>query len=239
VTPTFIDALCGAPTPVIMEIKRLDPHGGDLLGSRSLAEVVAGYEAASAGCLSVVTGRWFGGSVDMLREVAGLTCLPILQKDFITREAHIVRAKELGASAVLLTAQLLPQSGLVRLIERSLREGLTPVVEVVSGEEAEAVVHAEDCVVAVNNKAIRTHERDAGSIDRSLSLLPALLETGTHCPVSASGIEGPEVAARLLAAGFEGVLIGAALLRAPSLHAWFADFERHRGRSPPSEQSSS
>ena len=41
----------------------------------------------------------------MLREVAGLTDLPLLQKDFITRDSQIVKSKEMGASAILLTAQ--------------------------------------------------------------------------------------------------------------------------------------
>jgi indole-3-glycerol phosphate synthase len=234
VTDGFIEGVRRAVTPVIMEIKRLDPHGADLLGSRSFADVVAGYEAAGAGCLSVVTGKWFGGTSAMLGEVARLTDLPLLQKDFITGEAHLTRAKELGASAVLLTAQLLPTSALRRLIEGSLRCGLTPFVEVVTEAETEAVIHAQDCVIAVNNKAIRARERGPGNVERSLSLLGAVRQTGTRCPVSASGIEEPEAAARLIAAGFEGLLIGTALLRARSLQAWFADFDRHRGRSPPS-----
>ncbi len=224
----FIDALRDAATPVIMEIKRRDPHGGDLFAGRSLAEIVADYEAAGAGCLSVVTGRWFGGAAGMLREVAGLTELPLLQKDFIIKETQLVQAKELGASAVLLTAQLLPTSALRRLIGLSLRHGLTPFVEVVSEAEVEAVVHGKDCVVAVNNKDIRKRERDPADIERSLSLLPAVQRSGTACPVSASGIDRPEVAARLIAAGFRGLLIGTELLRTESLRAWLADLERHR-----------
>ncbi|MGH2733395.1 MAG: indole-3-glycerol-phosphate synthase [Actinomycetota bacterium] len=227
-TRGFIDALHEAATPVIMEVKRRDPHGLDLFGGRSLADIVTDYQAAGAGCLSVVTGRWFGGTDDMLREVAELTDLPLLQKDFITNETQLMRAKELGASAVLLTAQLLSKSGLQRLIERSLRHRLTPFVEVVSEAEVEAVVRGEDCVVAVNNKGIRERERNAEDIERSLSLLPAVLQSRTLCPVSASGIDRPEVAARLVAAGFRGLLIGSALLRTGSLRTWFADFEQHR-----------
>jgi len=110
-----------------------------------------------------------------------------------------------------------------------LRHGLTPFVEAVSEPELEAVVHGEDCVVAINNKDIRRHERGHADIDRSLLLLEAALLTGTRCPVSASGIDEPEVAARLITAGFKGVLIGTGLLLAESVQGWSRDFGRWRG----------
>lgn len=224
----FAAALLGAATPVIMEVKLRDANGTSLVGDRSLAGIVAGYEAAGAPCLSVVTGRWFGGTQDLLREVTGLTDLPVLQKDFITKESQLVHARESGASAVLLTAQLLPTSALHHLIESCLQLGLTPFVEVVSEAEADAVVRGEDCVVAVNNKDIRHRERGLADISRSMALLPAVLRSGTRCPVSASGIDHPETAARLVNAGFAGLLIGTGLLRAGSLHTWLAKFERRR-----------
>ena len=138
----FIDALLGAHLPVIMEVKRQDGNGVALMGDRTIPEIVAEYVAAGAPCISVVTGRWFGGDDEMLREAAGLTDLPLLQKDFLTREAQIAAAKELGASAVLLTAQLLPKSALPKLIEITLGHGLTPFVEVIDENEVGRVVHA-------------------------------------------------------------------------------------------------
>lgn len=226
-TSSFTDALLDTGTPVIMEIKLRNAHGASLVGDRSLAEIVTDYEAAGAPCLSVVTGRWFGGTQDLLREVTRLTNLPVLQKDFITKESQLLDARELGASAVLLTAQLLPRSVLRHLIESCLRLGLVPFVEVVSEAEVDAVVRGVDCVVAVNNKDIRHRERGPTDISRSTLLLPAVLRSGTRCPVSASGIDHPETAARLVNAGFAGLLVGTGLLRAGSLHTWIAEFERH------------
>ena len=217
---TFIDSLLAAERPVIMEVKRKDAHGNDLLGTRSVAELVAEYQAAGAPCLSVVTGRWFGGTEDTLREVARLTDLPLLQKDFITRQSQLLKARELGASAVLLTAALLPASSLAKLVDQSLGLGLTPFVEVTNEAEVASVPVADQCVIAVNNKDIKVQERDAGDIDRSLAMLAPVLATGTTCPVSASGIESPEVAGQLLQAGFAGLLVGTALLRSGQVQAW-------------------
>jgi indole-3-glycerol phosphate synthase len=223
----FIDTLHAAERPLIMEIKLRDPHGRDLLGARSVADLVTEYEAAQAACISVVTGKWFGGSLELLREVAELTRKPLLQKDFITRRDQIGTARQLGASAVLLTAGLLPRSSLRGLVAAALTAGLTPFVEVTSEAEIEAVPHAQDCVIAVNNKDINDGERGAGDPDRSARLLPAVLATGA-CPVSASGIETPQQAADLLTAGYAGLLVGTTLMRAASPRAWFDDLRRRR-----------
>jgi indole-3-glycerol phosphate synthase len=224
----FIDALLGSPLPVIMEVKRRDANGVELMGERTVAEIVAEYAAAGAPCISVVTGRWFGGDDQMLRDAAEVTDLPILKKDFITRERQIVEAKEMGASAVLLTARILPRSSFQTLIETILRHGLTPFVEVADHDEIDSVVHADQCIVAVNNKDIRTQEREKGDLDVSRSLLEATLQTGTPCPVSASAITDPRVAAELVSAGFKGLLIGTGLLLSGSVNDWVGRFEEHR-----------
>ncbi|MFG2040405.1 hypothetical protein [Dactylosporangium sp. NPDC048998] len=228
----FIDALRGAARPFVMEIKRTDADGSPLVGDRPVADVVAAYTAAGAPCLSVVTGRWFGGSPDLLAEVAALTRLPLLQKDFVTRTAQLHTARTLGASAVLLTAGLLPRTALHRLVGAALELGLTPFVEVVSAAEIAGLPHADACVVAVNNKDINTRERSGGGIERSLGLLRAVLDSGTRCPVSASGIDRPEAAARLLAAGYAGLLVGTSLLRAGDLERWLAAFDHCHSGDP-------
>ena len=222
-TLDFISSLLDAERPVIMEVKRQDAHGRDLLGRRTVADIVADYEAAGAPCISVVTGRWFGGTDDTLRQVAAATDRPLLQKDFITKHGQLRNARELGASAVLLTAALLPRSTLGKLVDAALALGLTPFVEVTSSAEAEAIPRAGQCVVAVNNKDIKLRERDVADVDRSVALLPALARTGTACPVSASGIDRAEVAARLLDEGFAGLLVGTGLLRAPGGVSTWAD----------------
>ncbi|WP_369193216.1 indole-3-glycerol-phosphate synthase [Streptomyces djakartensis] len=231
---TFTDALLSAPRPVIMEVKRQDADGTGLLGARSVTDVVAAYEEAGAPCVSVVTGRWFGGSEALLEEVAASTRLPLLRKDFLTSQRQLERSRELGASAVLLTVRLLPGGVLSRLVDHALDLGLTPFVEVADAAEATAVPRAERCVVAVNNKDIATRERLPGDLDRSSTLLPAVRATGTRCAVSASGITDPADAARLLDAGFGGLLIGTGLLRAAHPAHWCAalDAARERPRGP-------
>lgn len=229
---SFVDALLGARRPVIMELKPRSADGEDLFRGRSPAEIVARFEAAGAPCLSVVTGHWFGGDAGLLAEVAGRTELPVLQKDFITNTGRLQAAKDLGASAVLLTAALLPGAALARLAERALALGLTPFIEVADLAEVEALPSCEGCVVAVNNKDIRVRERGEADLDRSRRLLPAVRRTGTPCPVSASGIDDPRVAAGLLTAGYAGLLVGTRLLRADRLESWCAELDALRPAPP-------
>ncbi|MFJ9210580.1 indole-3-glycerol phosphate synthase [Streptomyces sp. L-9-10] len=229
-TARFLEALLTADRPLVMEVKRRDAHGYDLLGGRTPAAIVESYEGAGAPCISVVTGRWFGGTTDLLRDVAALTDLPLLQKDFITRKDQLSAARELGASAVLLTAALLPRSSMRTLITASLALGLTPFVEVTEEAELDGLPHADECVVAVNNKDIKAKERDRGDLDRSLALLPAVRASGTRCPVSASAIDGPLAAAKLLDAGYAGLLVGTSLLRTDSAAGWVDRLDRARTR---------
>ena len=224
----FTSALLAGRLPIIMEVKRSDGEGAELMGERTIAEIVEQYVAVGAPCISVVTGRWFGGDDDMLREVASLTERPLLKKDFITREKQIVAAKDMGASAVLLTAKILPSKTFQHLIELTLGHGLTPFVEVVDEAELASVTHPDECIIAVNNKDINTREREPGDIDTSRALLEATIQAGTPCPVSASAILDPRIAAELVDAGFKGLLIGTGLLRADSIQGWVEEFERHR-----------
>ena len=99
---------------------------------------------------------------------------------------------------------------------------MTPFVEVTTEAEIEAVPHAPECVIAVNNKDIAEKESLDADLGRSIRLLPAVLSIGAACPVSASGIETPTQAADMLDAGYSGLLVGTTLLRSENPSAWFA-----------------
>jgi indole-3-glycerol phosphate synthase len=231
VNAPFTDALAASARPLIMEVKLRDAAGRELLGARGVAETVERFEAAGAPCLSVVTGRWFGGTEGLLADVAARTSLPLLRKDFVTNRRQLERTRELGASAVLLTAKLLPGGVLARLTDHALELGLTPFVEVADEADAALVTRGPECVVAINNKDITTRERLPPNPTRSRTLLPAVRSTGTRHPVSASGIDTPSTAAHLLDEGFTGLLIGTELLRTPDLTTWCTQLDTAR-RAP-------
>lgn len=224
--PEFVTRLKASSRPILMEIKRRSACGSDLFLGREPEEIVEAYIRLDPPCLSVVTGRWFGGDMELLASVRAATDLPLLVKDFVTTRRQLDRIADAGANAVLLTAALLPRDSLETLAEAARERGLVAFVEVASAEEAARVMPAVTTVVAVNNKNIEERERNEAALERSALLLPTLRASGHRCLVSASGISDPVQAAALIAQGFDGLLIGSALLKASTPHAWVAAFER-------------
>ena len=98
----FLEALPGRPPA--------DRHGGQAAGrrrqrparGRAVTDLVADYEAAGALCLSVVTGRWFGGTPDLLREVTARPGSRCSRRTSSPGRSQLADARDLGASAVLL-----------------------------------------------------------------------------------------------------------------------------------------
>ena len=203
--------------PVIAEIKAYTPTAGDLLRHRPVEDIAQQYERAGMACVSVVTGQWFGGSPALLDRVARATSLPVLHKDFIASRSVIERSKELGAAAVLLTKKLVSADVLKKLAECALSLGLTPFIEVGSAAEMQGLRIDSEAILAVSNRNISIKETDEGDITTSLSLLDAARTTGAGAVVSASAITTADEANQLLNAGFDGLLIGTAFLRAPDL----------------------
>lgn len=226
----FINALLNCrdagKLPIIAEIKASTPKCADLLRQRSPGSIAKQYEMAGAACISVVTGKWFGGSTSFLEQVASETSLPILRKDFIVSCSAIERSRELGASAVLLTKKLVELKTLRRLIDHALSQGITPFVEVDSAKELAGLELDEQAILAICNRDIRTKETDDGDISKSLSLLDLAHQSGAQTIVSASAITHAEEARELINAGFDGLLIGTAFLQAADLDKILNQFSK-------------
>ncbi len=218
---SFINALVSCRetgrVPIIAEIKASTPQNPDLLQQRSVESIAKQYEAANVACISVVTGKWFGGSTRLLEQVAEVTSLPILRKDFIVSCSAIDHSRKLGASAVLLTKKLVEIQTLYRLVDYALSLGITPFVEVDSEKELAGLKLDEQVILAICNRDIRTKETDDGDISKSLSLLEKSLQISVSAIVSASAITSAEEARQLIDAGFDGLLIGTAFLQSSDL----------------------
>ena len=213
----LLESRLKATLPVIAEIKLYTPKNGDLLKDRTVEYVASCYERSGMACLSVVTGHWFKGSLPLLKQVSAVTRLPILRKDFIVTRSGLELSKTLGASAVLLTKQLIDSRVLNKLADYALTLGMTPFIEVGTAEEISELRVDQEMILAVCNRDIKTRETDEGGIDKSLMLLAAAKSSGAGLVVSASAIENSSQAKLLLDAGYDGLLIGTAFLQATDL----------------------
>ncbi len=201
---------------VIAEIKMGSPKLGDLRGRFDPEVRASTYASAGAAALSVVVEPdFFHGSYELLSRCRAASGLPAIAKDFVVDDVQIRRAKEAGASAILLIAAILDREELVERARQARALGLVPLIETHGEGDFAKLVGESWELVGINNRDLRTFEVDLHRSARLIGSLPAaafkVAESGIH--------EGADVAL-LRAAGFDGFLVGESLVLAedPAAH---------------------
>ena len=200
------------PIRAIAEIKRASPSAGPIRPGADPAAIAREYAAAGAAAISVLTDEaFFDGRLEFLAAVRAAVDLPLLRKDFIIDPYQVVEARAAGADAVLLIAAALELGQLGDLLAEAARHQLDALVEVHSPDEAEAAVAAGARLVGVNHRDLTTFTIDMGLTARLAPRLPpdAVL-------VAESGIRTAKDVRALAQAGAHAILVGEALMRAPS-----------------------
>lgn len=194
----------------ICEVKRASPSKGLIAPDFPYEEIAREYEAAGAAAISVLTEpKHFRGSDRYLEEIADSVSTPVLMKDFVIDEYQVYRAKELGASAVLLIAAVLDDDSLAnyRILAESL--GMDALVEAHTREEAERAVSSGAEIIGVNNRDLATFRVDVANSIAIRDVIPDGIVT-----VSESGMKSREDVVRVYEAGYDAVLVGETLMRA-------------------------
>ncbi|MEZ4330631.1 MAG: indole-3-glycerol phosphate synthase TrpC [Myxococcota bacterium] len=197
---------------VIAEIKRRSPSKGLIRADFDAEKIALAYRAAGAAGISVLTDeQFFGGSLDVLRQVRAAVDTPLLRKDFVIDAYQIDEARVAGADAVLLIVAALADADLAALHAHALGLGLDVLVEVHDEGELERALAVGARLVGVNNRDLRTFAVDLATTERVAERLvdPEVVL------VAESGITGPADVARLERAGARGFLVGESLMRAP------------------------
>ena len=205
--------------PVISEVKVRSDKEGDLLFGRdpvALAQEMAGSPIAG---ISVVTEpEHFGGNMGLLRSIATAINLPILHKDFITTERQIEESAAAGASAILLITAMLEMERMTRLIEHARHYGLETLVEAHDIAEIQRVEQLPFDLMGINNRDIIIYEVDDTDVGRTEAL--ARFCTGRRPLISESSISSADDVRRAGISGADAVLVGTAVLQAPSIKAF-------------------
>ncbi len=214
----FSEALAAARAagraPVISEVKCVSPKEGDLLAGRDPAALARTMESAGAACISVVTEpRNFGGSIDLLRAVAGAVSVPVLRKDFVTCREDVWATREAGGSCLLLMVCMTDWPLLVDLHREAHEAGIETLVEVREESELEKALTLDLDLLGINNRDIRVLERDDGTVANTIDLIRKV-PSGVMV-ISESAISTPDEVRAVLDAGASGVLVGTSILRSP------------------------
>jgi indole-3-glycerol phosphate synthase len=203
---------------LIAEIKRASPSRGELNARLDPIRQAHIYAENGAAAISILTDeKFFRGSIDDLfalrregLETPGGQALPLLRKDFLLAPVQLYQTRALGADAVLLIAVALEGEALADMHALALGLGLTPLLEVHTGDELDrALTVADLCWVGVNNRNLATFEvRPQASLELGPEIPPAI---GS---VAESGILNAEDAVAAGKAGYDAILVGEALVTA-------------------------
>ena len=206
----FENALRKPGISFISECKKASPSKGLIAPDFPYLDIAKEYEAAGADCISVLTEpKWFLGSNQYLKEIAGAVSIPCLRKDFTVDEYMILEAKVLGASAVLLICSILTEQQIRQYLRLCDALGLSALVEAHDEQEVQTALRAGARVIGVNNRNLKDFSVDTSNSRRLRALIPRDVLF-----VSESGVSSAADVEALRRIGADAVLIGETLMRA-------------------------
>ncbi|MQA30156.1 MAG: indole-3-glycerol phosphate synthase TrpC [Luteitalea sp.] len=196
---------------IIAECKRRSPSRGVLRADYNPVSLAAGYAAAGAAAISVLTEpTFFDGALEHLAAVRGAVDTPLLRKDFIVSEYQLLEARAAGADAILLIVAALSPGELGSLLRRAEGLGLDALIEVHSARELAIALDAGAAVVGVNNRNLRTLAVDVHASEELIASMPPQV-----IAVSESGLMSAGDLRRLAALGYRAFLIGERFMTDP------------------------
>ena len=209
---------------IIAEVKKASPSMGDINLEVDILQQAKTYEANGAAMISVLTDQvYFKGHLDDLRAISNQVVIPTLNKDFIIDEKQIIRARNAGASVILLIVAALPKERLKELYDYATELGLEVLVETHNREELEIAHRIGARIIGVNNRNLTTFEVD---LQTSLDLAEYFQQGPVYISESAifSGQDAQAVAPH-----FQGILVGTALMQAENVAEKIKELQIDKG----------
>lgn len=191
---------------VIGEIKRASPSKGAINLAVDISAQAQAYQAAGISAISVLTDEvFFKGHLADLQAIAQVVAVPLLCKDFILDVSQLIRAKNAGASIVLLIVAALPFQQLQSLYQAALDLDLEVLVETHDLTELQQAQKLGARIIGVNNRNLKT-------FDVSLETSLALAQPASDIVyISESGFKNGRDVQRLSNA-YHGILVGESLM---------------------------
>ena len=209
---------------IIAEVKKASPSLGDINLDVDIVQQAQTYEANGAVMISVLTDEvFFKGHLDYLREISSQVEIPTLNKDFIIDEKQIIRARNAGATVILLIVAALSEERLKELYDYAIDLGLEVLVETHNLAELEVAHRLGAQIIGVNNRNLTTFEVD---LQTSVELAKYFKDDCLY--ISESAIFSEEDAKRV-APYFNGILVGTALMQAEDVAQRIKELQIDKG----------
>ena len=201
------------PIQLIAEVKKASPSAQVIRADFDPVATARIYQEHGAACISILTDApYFQGHLAHLARVRASVAIPLLRKDFLIDDYQVVEARLAGADAILLIAEILTDTELVRLREEAQRLGMAALVEFHDPANLPRVLASGADLVGINNRDLNSFVTDIEHTLRILDRIPAEVVL-----VSESGIRTRADVERLEAAGVAAILVGESLMRSPDI----------------------
>ena len=209
---------------IIAEVKKASPSLGDINLDVDIVQQAQTYEDNGAVMISVLTDEvFFKGHLDYLREISSQVQIPTLNKDFIIDEKQIIRARNVGATVILLIVAALSEKRLKELYDYATDLGLEVLVETHNLAELEVAHRLGAQIIGVNNRNLTTFEVD---LQTSVDLAKYFKDDCFYISESAIFTEED---AKLVAPYFNGILVGTALMQAEDVAQRIKELQIDKG----------
>lgn len=209
---------------IIAEVKKASPSLGDINLDVDIVQQARTYEENGAVMISVLTDEvFFKGHLDYLREISRQVQIPTLNKDFIIDEKQIIRARNAGATVILLIVAALSEKRLKELYDYATELGLEVLVETHNLSELEVAHRLGAQIIGVNNRNLTTFEVD---LQTSVDLAKYFKDDCFY--ISESAIFTGQDAKRI-APYFNGILVGTALMQAEDVAQRIKELQIDKG----------
>lgn len=194
---------------IIAEVKKASPSAGMICRYYDPAATARLYEKGGAVAVSVLTEpRYFLGSIAHMATVRKSVSLPVLRKDFICDPYQVAETAAHCADVILLIAAVLDPALMRTLYEEALRCGLEVLAEAHSASELRQVLDLEEAIIGINSRNLATLKCGLSTVQRLADMIPE-----HRLCIAESGIRKRADIVKLEKLGYDGFLVGEALLR--------------------------
>ena len=197
---------------LIVEFKRFSPSVKNFNKIRSIQDTIEIYDKSKCCCISILTDKNFGGSLNDISIAKKLTNKPIIRKDFIIDKTQILESKLYGADAILLIAKILTRKQIEDLYQFSIELNLDVLIEIESIHEISKIKNIKNSLIGINNRNLKEQKIN---IDKSINL--SNLIKNKNFIVSESGIDIKNIKKIKEATNIKSFLIGGSILNSSKI----------------------
>ena len=198
---------------VIEEIKKKSPRKGIICEKFSPIQIAKDYEKAGAKCISVLTEeKYFGGNINLIKEIKQVVSIPLLRKDFIIDDWQIYESYHSYADCVLLILAILTDTQLKNFYKLSRQLGMDVICEVHNEKELKRALNCKVDCIGINNRNLKTLDINTNTFN----ILSKKIPDGI-IKICESGSSSNKELRKFTKSGADAFLIGETLMKSSNI----------------------